>query len=255
MTYTIIIILIAFLIVCGIAGTAVQQHNEKKNAEKRDEISKHRTIFEETEEAAAAATQMPLSQLLIAILKKRSLQSLKALNEQMPSNDIYAKIEDLKTTINTIKIDAPAPDQNKFVLPKTDKAIIKYIQCVKKLRSIVRSEFKNNNISQKVFAQEDKALERLQLRINAETLHKRAQDATGMNMQGSARQYLEKAITALTKHKPQDDYTTAKREELNNMLKSFESAVKDMNYKQVLEQKQKEANEDLDNLFGPKKKW
>ncbi|MGB3725137.1 MAG: hypothetical protein WA981_05645 [Glaciecola sp.] len=254
MTYTIIIILIAFLIVCGIAATAIQQHNERKETEKREEVSKQRSIFDETEESIVAATQMPVSQLLIAILRKRSLNCLKSIYEHNPSPDVKSKIDGLKQAIKNIDPAEPAPDQNQFRLPSSDKVIIKYIQAVKKLRQIVRSEHTKGNISQKLFAQEDKSLESLQLRVNIETLAKRAQDAVATNMQGSARQYLEKALNALNNHKPQTEYTQQKKAELEASLNGLESSVKDQNLKTLLAEKQKES-EEIEELFAPKKKW
>ena len=254
MTYTIIIILIAFLIVCGIAATAIQQHNERKETEKREEMSKQRAIFDETEESIVAATQMPVSQLLIAILRKRSLNCLKSIYEQNQSPEIKSKIDGLKQAIKNIDPAEPAPDQNQFRLPSSDKVIIKYIQAVKKLRQIIRSEHTKGNISQKLFAQEDKSLESLQLRVNIETLAKRAKDAVATNMQGSARQYLEKALNALNNHKPQTEYTQQKKAELEATLNGLESSVKDQNLKTLLAEKQKES-EEIEELFAPKKKW
>lgn len=254
MTYTIIIILIAVLIVCGITATAIQQHNEKKASEKREEVSKHRTIFEETEEAIVAASQMPISQVLIAILRKRSLNCLIAINEHSHSQDLVSKIETVKQAIKKIDLDQAVPDQNNFTLPSSDKVIIKYIQAVKKLRQILRSENSKGNVSSKLFTQQDKALESLQLRVNVETLHKRANDALSTNMAGSARQYVEKAILALEKHRPQNEYTTQKKAELETFKVGLESNVKDQNLQKLMEEKQKE-NGELDDLFAPKKKW
>lgn len=254
MTYTIIIILIAFLIVCGIAATAIQQFNEGKATEKREEVSRQRTIYDETEESIVAALQMPLSQLLIAVLRKRSLACLIAMHEYNPSPDIKNKIEAIKKMIAGIDITEPAPNQSVFILPKTDKIIIKYIQTVKKLRVLLRSEHAKGNITPKLFVQEESALASLQMRVNVETLMKRATDAVTGDMQGSARQYIEKGITALTNHKPQTDYTSARKKDLEAMLNGLEMNVKDNNLKQIMADKEKESKE-IDSLFAPKKKW
>lgn len=254
MTYTIIIILIAFLIVCGIAATAIQQYNERKAAAKRDEVSRQRTIYDETEESIVAALQMPVSQVLIVVLRKRSINSLKAMHEFSPNADIKNKIEAIIKMIAGINVNDPAPDQNLFTLPKTDKVIIKYIQAVKKLRHLLRSEHTKGNIPSKVFIQEESALASLQLRVNVETLMKRAKDAVASNMQGSARQYIEKGITALSNHKPQTDYTSARKKDLETMLNGLEMNVKDNNLKQIMADKEKESKE-IDSLFAPKKKW
>lgn len=254
MTYTIVIILITFLIVCGIAATAIQQYNEKKANEKREEVSRQKTVYEETEESIVAALQMPVSKFLIVLMKKRSLNALRIIAEYNPSSDISTKIEEIKKSIKGIDENEPAPDQNQFTLPKSDKVIIKYIQAVKKLRIILRSEQAKGNINPKQFAQEEKELANLQLRVNVETLNKRAVDAIANKMQGSARQYFEKAINALGAHKPQNEYTKSRKAELADMLSSLENNVKDNNLKQLLADKEKESQE-IESLFGPKKKW
>lgn len=255
MTYTIIIILITFLIVCGIAATAVQQFNERKETQKREEVSLHKTIFEETEEAYLAASQMPLSQLTLLILRKRSIRALKVMHEYNPSADIVAKLEELNSSLKSIDPSASPPNQDTFKLPKQDKVIIKYIQAVKKIRHIVRNEHTNGKVPLNVFAREDRAIESLQLRVNVETLSKRANDAVNNKMQGSARQYVEKAIKALNSHKHQSDYTKSRKEDLEKMLKGLETNVRNSNLKQVMETQEQDKKEDIDSLFAPKKKW
>ncbi|GLR70298.1 hypothetical protein [Agaribacter marinus] len=254
MSYTIIIILITAIIVGGIAASAVQQHNERKEAQKRDEISKHKAILDETEVAVSAASQMPVSKKLIAILRKRSLMALKGINAQSPSADIKNKIKETTRLIEELNVEEPAPDLSTFNLPSSDKMIIKYIQAVKKLRNILRVENAKGNISVNDYKAEDKTLECLQLRVNVETLNKRGNDSVTAGLQGSARQYFEKGIAALKNHKPQDEYTQARASELTKQINQLESTVKDNNMQEVLAQKKKES-EDIDNLFAPKKKW
>jgi len=254
MTYTIILILIAFLIVCGVAATAMQQYNERKANKKREEVSRHRANFDETEEAIVAALQMPLSQMLIAILRKRSLNCLKSINDYSPNDEIFKKMQEINTSIAAIDTTIIAPDQSAFALPKTDKVIIKYIQAVKKLRIILRSEHTKGILPPNIFTQEETALANLQLRVNVEVLAKRASDAVINNMQGSARQYIEKGIAALSNHNPQSDYTTDRRSDFESMLNGLEMNVKDNNLKQILADKEKESKE-IESLFAPKKKW
>ncbi|MFC3120069.1 hypothetical protein [Agaribacter flavus] len=254
MSYTIIIILITAIIVGGIAASAVQQHKERKEAQKREEINKHKQVFDETEVAVSAALQMPVSQALIAILRKRALLALKGMYTQSPSTELKKKMKELSTALDELNLDAPAPELSSFTLPSTDKVIIKYIQAVKKLRQILRIETTKGNVSADIHAREDKVLECLQLRINVETLHKRGNDSVTAGMQGSARQYFEKAIAALKNHAPQDEYTQNRAAELSKMIMQLESTVKDNNMQNILAKKNKDS-EEIDNLFAPKKKW
>jgi type II secretory pathway pseudopilin PulG len=254
MSYTIVILLIAILIIAGISASAVQQHKERKESQKREEVSRQRAIIEETENALTAAEQMPVSQQLIAIILQRIQNALKLSLAQNPNNDLKHRLSSTSQKLKAIDVMEPAPDHSTFKLPANDKVIIKYIQAVKRLRVILRSEHGKGHISPKVFSVEDKNLERLQLRVNVETLNKRANDAISGNMQGSARQYIEKAVNALKAHKPQDDYTTTRIDEFQAILNGFETAMKESNLAQIAADKDKE-NEEIDDLFGPKKKW
>jgi type II secretory pathway pseudopilin PulG len=252
--YTIVILLIAIVIIAGISASAVQQHKERKESQKREELSRQRAIINETENVLTAAGQMPVSQQLIAILLCRIHNSIKQSLKQSLNSDLKQRLTDTTNSIKNIDIAEPAPEQSTFKLPENDKVIIKYIQAVKKLRVILRSEHGKGNISSKIFSAEDKSLERLQLRVNVETLNKRASDAMNGDMQGSARQYLEKAVAALKLHKPQDDYTSARIAEFESKLDGLEIAMKASNLAQVVAEKAKESG-DIDQLFGPKKKW
>ncbi len=252
--FTIVILLIAIVIVAGIAASAVQQHKDRKEAAKREEISRQRAIIDETENALTAAEQMPVSQQLIAIILRRIQNSLKQSLQQSPNPDLKQRLNDTSVLLKNLDLAEPPPDHNTFKLPDNDKVIIKYIQAVKKLRVILRSEHGKGNISPNVFSAEDKNLARLQLRVNIETLHKRAADAISGNQQGSAKQYIEKAVTALKAHTPQDEYTTKRSAEFEAMLNGLHNAMKDSNLAAIAIEKEKE-NEDIDQLFGPKKKW
>ena len=139
-------------------------------------------------------------------------------------------------------------------LPENDKVIIKYIQAVKKLRVMLRAEHSKGLVPPKVFTHEDFNLERLQLRVNVETLAKRARDAMRSNMQGSARQYLEKAINVLKGQKNQDEYTKTRMAEFESMMNSLESLVQQHMQAQIQADKDAE-NEEINELFAPKKKW
>ncbi|MEM0910729.1 MAG: hypothetical protein AAGJ37_07115 [Pseudomonadota bacterium] len=254
MSITIIIILITAIIVAGIAATAVQQHNERKDQQKREEISKHKNALEETEHVLAAATSLPVSKRLIKLLRIRSLRALKNIHEQSPMPELKQKIVEGTNALKAMGEETSSKaDLKAFSLPQNDKTIIKYIQTVKKLRIVLRSERTQGAVEHEIYLEEDKQLEQLQLRVNVETLHKRAADAINSKMQGSARQYLEKAVRALVSFKPQDEYTQKRGAELKKMLSGLENSVKDKNLAQAAGQKA--DGQEIDDIFAPKKKW
>jgi len=253
MSYAIIIILIVALLIAAIFINAIQQHKQKQEAERRTEIAKQRAVIDETENVIAATVNMPVSSRIIGILHNRSLNALKAMND-------FASTADLKQRINNTEQAAAAALSDKsgaptdFSLPDNDKMIIQYIQAVKKLRIILRSEHSKGQIDSKVFLDEDKQLERLQIKVNVETLIKRGRAALQTNMLGSARQYFEKAKIALENQSQQDEYSAQKLSQLNEWLNEIQSNLKNVNA-QDRAKKQEEERDELDELFAPKKKW
>ncbi len=249
--YVIIIILIVVLLIAAIFINAMQQHRQKQEAERRTELAKQRTIVDETENVISACVNMPVSSRIMGILHNRILNALKAMNDL--SSELKQRISSSEQATAAALSDNSGI-VNDFSLPDNDKMIIQYIQAVKKLRIILRSEHSKGQIDSKVFMDEDKQLERLQVKVNVETLIKRGRAALQTNMLGSARQYFEKAKNALENQNPQDEYSTSKLASLNEWLYEIQSNLKSVNEKDRAK-KQEEERDELDELFAPKKKW
>jgi hypothetical protein len=73
-------------------------------------------------------------------------------------------------------------------------------------------------------------------------------------MLGSARQYYEKAKTALENQNQQDEYTQSRLATLHEWLSEIQNNLKSVNA-QDRAKKQEEERDELDELFAPKKKW
>ncbi|MBU3022935.1 hypothetical protein [Aestuariibacter sp. A3R04] len=252
--FTIIIILIVLLVVMAIVINGWQQHRAKQEAERRTELAKFRAIVDETENVIMACANMPVSPRLMQILHTRVLGALKAQAELgAGSADIKQRIADAENSHSNAAAADPNP-QGEFSLPDNDKLIIQYIQGVKKLRVLLRSEHSKGKIDARTFAEEDKNLERLQLKVNVETLVKRGRSALQSNMLGSARQYFEKAITALDNQTQPDDYILSRASTLKEWLKTIQDDLKNANAEDRA-RRQEEERDELDELFAPKKKW
>jgi len=249
--YVIIIISIFVLLIAAIFINAMQQHRQKQEAERRTELAKQRTIVDETENVIAACVNMPVSSRIMGILHNRILNALKAMNDLSSTSELKQRISSSEQATAAALSDNSGIT-NDFALPDNDKMIIQYIQAVKKLRIILRSEHSKGH--SKVFMDEDKQLERLQVKVNVETLIKRGRAALQTNMLGSARQYFEKAKNALENQNPQDEYSMSKLSTLNEWLHDIQSNLKSVNEKDRAK-KQEEERDELDELFAPKKKW
>jgi hypothetical protein len=255
MVFTVIMMLILGLVLVAVIVSAVQQHINKLDFERRANLTKQKNIIDNTEAALLAAEQIPISQKLIFIMQRRILAAMKA-TKQLGDN-ISGSQERVKTaedTLKTIDVDSPPPSEDSFKLPQSDKQVILFIRGIKTLRALLRSEFKKNRIESRVFLAEDKLLERLQLRANVETLIRRGDTAIKNNQLGSARQCLEKAIGALASQTNQDEFIISRKAQLEEQLSNIEKNLKTVNSRDVAKKEKSEKSE-IDELFGVKKKW
>ncbi|ATC94306.1 hypothetical protein [Pseudoalteromonas tunicata] len=254
MIVAIILVLIVALIVIAVWVNAVQQHREKQEIERRQELTKHKKVIEETEDILMNAANLPMSSALIGVLHKRIVDSLRAMCELSPtSKELKSRlVESNERMQNSQSTDSSAGD--KIVLPDNDKQIIALVQGIKKLRNLLRSEHSKGKVDTQIFLNEDKRLEKLQLRINVESQAKRGMAARSANMLGSARQYFEKAIATLSAQTYSDEYISSKKAEIENLLEEITNELKVTNATDR-KKKAEQEQDDLDVLFAPKKKW
>ena len=86
MIVSIIIVLIVALIVIALWVSAVQQHKEKQEAERRKELTKQKAIIEETEEALMNSANIPLSENIIRVLQRRIYEALNTMVTSSPTS-------------------------------------------------------------------------------------------------------------------------------------------------------------------------
>lgn len=252
--FTIVIILIVTLIVLAIMVNAIQQHKEKVEAERRTEVAKQKSIIDETESVMMAATQaeIAVSPQLTSVLLKRIQNALKINAELSSAPDIKQRAKEIGERIKSI--DPNVQVDERIHLPESDKQIIVCIQSLKKLRALLRSEHSKGKVDTQNFISEDKRLDRMQLRVNVDTLARRADSAIKSQMMGSARQYLEKAIIAVSNFPTQDEYTATKKAQLETQLNQIQENLRNTNAEDTAKRIEEERDE-LDVLFAPKKKW
>lgn len=247
--------MIVALVLVGVIVNAIQQHKNKVETDRRNEVSKQKGIIDNTEAALLAAEQIPISQRLIFILKRRVLGAMKAAQKSSDSTkSANERIKSAEEALKTIDVNKPPPSEESFQLPQSDKQVIQFIRGIKTMRALLRSEFKKGRIESRVFLAEDKLLERLQLRANVDTLMRRGDIAIKNNQLGSARQCIEKAIGALSAQPTQDEFITVRKAQLEEQLRNLEDNLKNANSRDVAEKEESEKN-DLDELFAEKKKW
>lgn len=252
MIVSIIIMLIVALIVIALWVSAVQQHKEKQETERRKELTKQKKIIEESEDILLNSANTPMSENAYRVIQRRIYDALTAMVQLSPtSKELKNRLNEAKTRMSD---PVDASNSENLALPDSDKQLITLIQGIKKLRAVLRSEHGKGKVDSQVFVAEDKRLEKLQLRINIESQIKRGISARSANMVGSARQYFEKAYATVSAVAYSDDYINSKKQELEGYLEAISTELKASNAT-ALKKKNEQEQDDLDVLFAPKKKW
>ena len=254
---TILIGLIVVLVIFVVVVTAIQQHKEKLEAEKRVQVAKQKAIIDENEELVLNLTNLPPNPNISKILNTRSLNAVKVIKTLKPGNkSLNSLINDLSNRIQLAQglIEKNNSTENVFSLPDNEKQTILILQCVKKLRVVLKSEQNKGIISAELYKKEDEDLEVIQLKINVESLMKRGLQAKNKEMIGSARQYYEKALMTLAKSPSMHGYVAQKKAEIGTILASLADSLKHVNAQDAATKAKNEENE-LDVIFQPKQKW
>jgi hypothetical protein len=235
----------------------MQQHKEKMEAEKRVLVAKQKAIIDETEELLANLPHLPPNPSIAEILTRRGLNAAKAMKKLSPEvKMLKSQVQELDARLKASIELTLNHEENEasFVLPDNEQQLIAMLQCIKKLRVVLKSEQNKGVLNANLFMKHDKKLDSLQLKINIESLLKRGMQAYSKEMLGSARQYFEKAIQSLESHPTKTEYTQAKLIEVREKLGDITNALKNTNA-QDAQKKAKDNEDDLDMLFAPKKKW
>jgi len=254
MLVTLIITLIIALVIIAVIVSAIQQHKERLATLKRAEYSKLRALLEDSEELLVNSANVPLSPAISQMLLKRTAFTLRAMVELEPGlRDLKQRLQETESQLTSTNADN-STFSDAVTLPDNDQQLIGMIKGIKRLRTVLRGEHARGNIDTQMVIQEDRRLEVLQLRINVESQIKRGNQARTNNMLGSARQYFEKALAALTNTPHQDDYTSTRKSEVMQALEDIATQLKEGNVRDR-EKKEEKENKDLDELFAPKRKW
>ena len=253
----IIIGLIIALVVIVVVVNAFQQHKAKVEAEKRVRLAKYKAIIDETEELILNLGNLPPNPGVITVLNRRMLNAAKEMLSLSPgSKNVTRRIQEIEARLASAKELAATPNavEEQFILPDNEQQLIGVLQCIKKLRAVLKSEQSKGALDAQTFTKEDQRLSAMQLKINIESLLKRGDQAYSKEMIGSARQYYEKALQTLSEHPVKNEYVITKQEEISNKLEEIVSALKHTNAEDRAK-KAKDNEDELDMLFQPKKKW
>tara|TARA_B110000467_G_C18280219_1_gene458084 strand:- start:147 stop:917 length:771 start_codon:yes stop_codon:yes gene_type:complete len=253
----IIVGLIIALIIFVVVVSSIQQHKEKLETEKRIKVSKQKAIIDESEELTLNLANLPSNPNIVKILNRRSLNAALVMQGLMPGvKGIKNRVQELKSRLKASEdlASSQSGSEEMFTLPDNEQQLVGILQCIKKLRVVLKSEQSKGALDAQTFTHEDQRMAGMQLKINIESLVKRGNQAHSKEMLGSARQYFEKALQALANSPIKTEYVIAKQAEIADQLEDITSALKSTNAQDAAK-KAKNEEDELDMLFQPKKKW
>ncbi len=241
---------VAALVIMSMVFQVVIQKRQKEQTIRNRELRKLNAVITNTEALLAEDVCLPLSFHLHACLQQRILGALKEKQTHLPDDvKLSQHIEDLQQQIKVIT-QTNTQDLTNFIVATSERKAIDQLKLLKKLRAVLSAEHKKGKISAPVFMEENARLEMMQLMINVENILKRIQEAMNSIQYGLAKQLALQAKAMVQDQ--QDAYSLSALEKINQHLNNAQEEMDvAFNTKKV---KTAEDN-DLDEIFAPKRKW
>ncbi|EGR2794387.1 DNA repair protein [Vibrio cidicii] len=254
MNIGLIIALVAVLLVLVLGYNIMLQYKVKVETAKRQESARYVAIIDATEELIGHAHHIPFSKELLVCLNNRILDALENMAALDPkSKQLAQRVEGMKQQIEHLKNNYQGGESTAFKVPTSDKQAIVMLKLVKRLRDTIRNEHNKGRFETQAYVEENARLETMQIRINIENVIKRANDSIARGQAGTAVQLLRKGIDVLSTKN--DAYSIQAKEKLDMMLSELDKRRSDKHAEELQQMEDKERNNDMDALFGDKKKW
>ncbi len=254
MSIGLIIALVAVLLVLVLGYNIMLQYKVKIETAKKQESARYVAIVDATEELIGHAHHIPYSKELLVCLNVRILDALENMQALDPkSKTLATRVANMKQQVEQLKNNYKESDSAKFKVPSSDKQAIVMLKLVKRLRDTIRNEHNKGRFDTQSYVAENARLEGMQIRINIENVIKRANDAIARNQTGTAQQLLKKGLDALSSKA--DSYSSQAKERLQALLDNIEQKRHDKSAEERHMMEEKERDDDMDALFGEKKKW
>ncbi|MDN3610542.1 DNA repair protein [Vibrio ostreicida] len=254
MNIGLIIALVAILLVLVLGYNIMLQYKVKVESARKQEGARYLAIIDATEELIGHANNVPYSKELLICLNGRILDSLESMFELDPKNkQLEQRVAHVKQQIKQLKENAKGGESTEFKTPSSDKQAIVMLKLVKRLRDTIRSEHNKGRLDTQGYVAENGRLETIQVRINIENVIKRANDSIVRGQPGTALQLLKKGLDVLSNKN--DNYSNQAREKLQQMLDDLENKRHSKNAEELHQIEEDQRKNDMDELFGEKKKW
>lgn len=249
MWFVIAALFVLFVLIIGYF--IIAQIKEKENAKIQQERKRSYSIVNSTEELLSQSAYVPFSLNLLFILNNRIVKELENLQRiDIKNKELKSRIESKKSSLE--KLMSENYTMTNFRVPDSDKQAIAVLKLVKRLKDIVRTEHNKGHVETAKFSEETKRLDTLKVTINIENAVNRIKISTIKGDYGTAAQLAHKSLEMLHSN-PTDDFLESKREFLEETLKEI-NLHKEKEKNAHIERSVEKPN-DLDVIFGEKKKW
>ncbi|KGY11957.1 DNA repair protein [Vibrio tubiashii] len=254
MNIGLIIALVAILLVLILGYNIMLQYKVKAETARKQESSRYLQIIDATEDLIGHAHHMPYSKELLLCLNTRILDALKSMHELDPKNkQLEQRVEHTNQQIKQLNDNYQGGESASFKVPTSDKQAIVMLKLVKRLRDTIRSEHNKGRFETQAYVAENARLETIQIRINIENVIKRSNDAIVRGQPGTAIQLLKKGLDALSTKS--DAYSLQAKEKLQTMYDELETKRQNRNAEELHQIAEDQRKDDMEALFGEKKKW
>ena len=218
--------------------------------------AKARNIIAECEELLLNQAQVVFSKTLVLVLHYRIIRALKK-RAIDPKNreEVKERIANEEKLIAEIKTNYK--EANAFKTPDNDIMALTQLRTIRRLRAILKSELSSGiPLNQNLINKEDRRLYILVLKVNISNLIQKVFEMKRLKQLGTCKQLIEKGLGVIKASGVKDGWLTEKEDLLSNLLNGLTEEKKEKPQEEADANGQGLANkDDLDEIFGDKKKW
>ena len=216
--------------------------------------NKAKNIIAECEELLLNQAQVAFSKTLVLVLHYRIIRALRKRTIDPKNRDeIRERISNEEKIIAEIKNNYQ--ESSSFKAPDNDAMAITQLRTIRHLRAILKSEMSSGiPLNPTLLNKEDRRLYILVLKVNISNLIQKVFEMKRLRQIGSCRTLIDKGLSVIKAAGVKDSWLQEKEDLLANLLNGLNAENQNSKKKADDETNAPDKN-DLDEIFGDKKKW
>jgi|TARA_B100000745_G_scaffold300377_1_gene254095 uncharacterized protein YoxC len=240
---------VAVLVVVLITINAISQRREYVAAQHRQEASRYRARASDTQDLLDKVKTVSLDGRIKAALIERVIENLE--QAKQTASDLPGIDNAIQAAITERETVATQTSNGGYILPNDEGELAKVVKNLRKIRKIFVLMYQRGKVQESDYKELAPDLDLLILKINVETFIKLGHVAKAQAQYGSARQHYTRAYNSILKSGINTPYAQEKLQALKDLLAITEAEKP----KGPAPDEGEEKDENLESLFGQKKKW